>query len=157
MQQTVTAPAADWRIRITLDDVRHALDRLGHLPGHAWGRSQFYTRCPAHKGRRTNLSCSEGRNGQALITCHKGCTYEDVLRALDLWVDLAPRPHLHLVQPHRDDVGNPLRDVDVIADPPRPYSLYGGWERRARFLGIPSEPEERFACVLPEQRLSEIS
>lgn len=42
-------------------------------------------RCPAHNGEsKTSLHVSEGEDGRALLFCHAGCSYRDVLAALGL-------------------------------------------------------------------------
>jgi len=41
-------------------------------------------RCPAHEDRDPSLSISEGREGQPLVHCFAGCTYEAVVAALGL-------------------------------------------------------------------------
>lgn len=43
-------------------------------------------RCPAHADRVNSLSISEGEDGRALIHCHAGCTFEDVVTALGITV-----------------------------------------------------------------------
>ena len=49
-------------------------------------------RCPAHGGGDSNLAVDPGQGGKAVITCHsRGCTYHDVLKALGLWNDTAPK------------------------------------------------------------------
>ncbi len=40
--------------------------------------------CPAHDDRQPSLSIGTGRNHQVLLNCFAGCTFEQVLAALDL-------------------------------------------------------------------------
>ncbi len=44
----------------------------------------FASRCPAHLGSRPNLTFSEGREGELLAFCHRGCDFADVLAAVGL-------------------------------------------------------------------------
>lgn len=44
----------------------------------------FTAQCPAHEDRHPSLSISEGADGRALLFCHAGCGFEDVLAALGL-------------------------------------------------------------------------
>lgn len=41
-------------------------------------------KCPAHDDRNPSLTLDEGRDGLALVRCHAGCTYPDVVSALGL-------------------------------------------------------------------------
>ena len=43
-------------------------------------------RCPAHDDRVNSLSIAEGADGRALLHCHAGCTFEDVVVALGISV-----------------------------------------------------------------------
>jgi putative DNA primase/helicase len=43
-------------------------------------------RCPAHVDRVNSLSIAEGSDGRALIHCHAGCAFEDVVAALGITV-----------------------------------------------------------------------
>jgi putative DNA primase/helicase len=43
-------------------------------------------RCPAHADRVNSLSIAEGRDGRALIHCHAGCTFDEVVAALGISV-----------------------------------------------------------------------
>lgn len=52
-------------------------------------------RCPAHQGEREDaLAVTVGADGRALVTCHRGCTAEQVVAALGLRMrDLFPGGH----------------------------------------------------------------
>ena len=43
-------------------------------------------RCPAHVDNANSLSVSEGTDGRALIHCHAGCQFGDVVDAMGLRV-----------------------------------------------------------------------
>jgi uncharacterized protein DUF3631 len=41
-------------------------------------------KCPAHDDRQASLSIGEGRDGRVLLRCHAGCSFEEIMAALDL-------------------------------------------------------------------------
>jgi putative DNA primase/helicase len=41
-------------------------------------------RCPAHDDRNPSLSISEGSEGKALVHCHAGCGFDDIVEAIGL-------------------------------------------------------------------------
>jgi hypothetical protein len=43
-------------------------------------------RCPAHSDRVNSLTVAEGSDGRALIHCHAGCEFEEVVAALGITV-----------------------------------------------------------------------
>lgn len=45
---------------------------------------QWSARCPAHHDSRNSLSVGEGSDGQVLVYCHAGCSFDDILDKLDL-------------------------------------------------------------------------
>jgi len=48
------------------------------------------TRCPAHSGSDNNLAVGE-TDGDVWVKCFsRGCTTEEIYRALDIWIDLKP-------------------------------------------------------------------
>lgn len=57
---------------------RDLLTRLGADPS----RSRGAMRCPAHEDRSPSLSWRLASNGTALIRCHAGCTFADILQAI---------------------------------------------------------------------------
>ena len=81
---------------ITLSGVRDALEDGGWQP-RPQSDGSYRAKCPAHDGGDHNLSVTE-KIGKVLLTCHsKGCTYQDVLSALNLhngiaWTKTAPAP-----------------------------------------------------------------
>jgi hypothetical protein len=46
--------------------------------------SGYVALCPSHADKHPSLSISEGEDGRALIRCHAGCSFRDVLGALEL-------------------------------------------------------------------------
>lgn len=109
--------------------VAHAVDPRGPVPAilerldkvkHHTGENGVYwtARCPAHHDRNPSLSISEGSDGRALIKCHAGCHYEDILTAINLTEDdLFPERPVNgaLLQTaaytYTDELGNHLYDV----------------------------------------------
>src|SRR5262245_32665382 len=58
------------------------------------GAGSWESRCPAHGGRRHNLSIKRGGFGRVLIHCHHepGCKPADIMAALDMkFADLFAR------------------------------------------------------------------
>jgi len=46
---------------------------------------EWRARCPSHNGNSdTSLSIKEGKNGQAVLYCHGGCSWEEIAGALNL-------------------------------------------------------------------------
>jgi hypothetical protein len=46
--------------------------------------TQFSTRCPAHDDQSPSLSVGEGKDGRALVKCHRGCDTRRVLAEIGL-------------------------------------------------------------------------
>ena len=66
--------------RLTSGDLRnlaYGMDPKAQKTGRG-----FICRCPAHDDRNPSLSIALGRQGQLLLYCHAGCTFEDVMTAL---------------------------------------------------------------------------
>jgi putative DNA primase/helicase len=53
--------------------------------------------CPAHEDRQRSLSVKEGKDGRALILCHAGCTFAEVIAAAGLDQSDAFAPDLTIV------------------------------------------------------------
>jgi hypothetical protein len=62
----------------------HFDDLLDRLTGVRRKSDQAEARCPAHDDAKSSLSIGRGEGGRVLITCHAGCRWEDVLRAVDM-------------------------------------------------------------------------
>lgn len=82
---------------------------LEGLDGVKRSGSGWLARCPAHDDQNPSLSVSEGDEGQAVMTCFAGCTFEEILAAVDLRTDEAFREPT--VYPYTDEGGGPLFDV----------------------------------------------
>jgi hypothetical protein len=63
--------------------VKLVLSRLGNVSKISAG---WTARCPAHADRVNSLSIAQGRDGRALIYCHSGCEFVEIVAALDLRV-----------------------------------------------------------------------
>src|SRR5689334_6956484 len=50
--------------------------------------SGYTARCPVsrHGDRQPSLSIGEGEDGRVLLKCHAGCTFEEIVTALNLTV-----------------------------------------------------------------------
>src|SRR5689334_14986200 len=61
---------------------------LGEVLAHirAGGRPRS-VHCPAHDDQHESLSVGIGRAGRALLRCHAGCSYEDIVTAAGLEPD----------------------------------------------------------------------
>jgi hypothetical protein len=70
------------------DRLRLLLERLG---GAERSGSGWQARCPAHEDNRPSLTVGVGDGGKVLLKCHRGCTAEEVVKALGLGMsDLFP-------------------------------------------------------------------
>jgi putative DNA primase/helicase len=43
-------------------------------------------RCPAHDDNQNSLSVAEGDDGRALVYCHAGCSFQEIIDALGIRV-----------------------------------------------------------------------
>src|SRR4051812_6549880 len=57
---------------------------LGKLRGVQVSGGQHQACCPAHDDRTPSLTIACGRKGQVILTCHRGCTFQAILGALQL-------------------------------------------------------------------------
>lgn len=57
---------------------------LFRLPAYVARDGYWTARCPAHDDKHASLSIREGQDGTALLKCHAGCEYEDIMLALGL-------------------------------------------------------------------------
>jgi hypothetical protein len=65
------------------EPVQRVLSRLKNVATVTGG---WTARCPAHADRVNSLSIAEGEDGRALIHCHAGCEFEEVVAALCITV-----------------------------------------------------------------------
>jgi len=61
--------------------VDRVLERLENVRPDRGGHN---ARCPAHDDARNSLHVSEGQNGRALLHCHAGCSFADIIAAIGL-------------------------------------------------------------------------
>lgn len=61
---------------MTVQEILERLDGV-HKTGDQW-----IARCPAHADRKPSLSVGIGRDDRVLLTCHAGCSFEQVIAAL---------------------------------------------------------------------------
>lgn len=110
-------------------DSGRPVDRvLGRLDGVKHVGSGWLARCPAHDDQNPSLSLNEGDDGQAVMTCFAGCTFEEILAALDLKTEEAfPAP---TVYSYSDEGGALL--FDLLRFPKKTFTArrpdgMGGW------------------------------
>lgn len=63
------------------ESVFRVLDRLENVSELSAGWTAL---CPAHDDTMNSLSIGQGSDGRALIHCHAGCTFQEVLAAMGL-------------------------------------------------------------------------
>jgi hypothetical protein len=68
--------------RTPIDRVLERLEHLDCRPRRAGRRMQ--SRCPAHEDRSPSLSITEGHDGRALLHCFTGCSFANIIEALQL-------------------------------------------------------------------------
>lgn len=66
------------RPHVTLDDLLGRLNGVKRL-----GHNRAQAQCPAHDDRDPSMTVREGTIG-LLMHCFAGCSFEDILKALDL-------------------------------------------------------------------------
>jgi hypothetical protein len=62
--------------------MRAALEARGHKIKRSAGR--FVTTCPAHEDKEPSLSFGEGDRSEIVVKCHAGCSFEQIVEALNL-------------------------------------------------------------------------
>lgn len=73
-----------------LYDGQTPIERVLHLLDKVKKHAGYYTAsCPAHEDTHPSLSVSEGDGHVLLLKCHAGCTFLDIMRALDLPLEAA--------------------------------------------------------------------
>jgi DNA primase len=56
----------------------------GRLEGVSWkGEDRLTALCPAHDDHRNSLSVSVGDKGRPIFHCHSGCSFEEIIEALE--------------------------------------------------------------------------
>lgn len=63
------------------EPVVQVLDRLRHVRQSGSGWTAL---CPSHSDSKPSLTIAEGKAGRVLLNCHKGCTTDDIVTALEL-------------------------------------------------------------------------
>ena len=61
-----------------IDDIIERLEKV-RQSGQGW-----VARCPAHDDRNPSLSLKVTETGRLLMYCHAGCSFDDILQAMDL-------------------------------------------------------------------------
>lgn len=63
---------------LTINDILPRLEKCKPT-----GPSKWQACCPAHEDTNPSLSISEGEDGKPLLYCHAGCSYEEIMGALN--------------------------------------------------------------------------
>lgn len=78
---------------------------LSKLTGKKKSGRQWIARCPAHEDSSPSLSIGEGEDGQVLVTCHAGCSLEDIVSSVGLTVnDLFPETSPEVRERKKDEL-----------------------------------------------------
>ena len=111
--------------------------------GGRWHGSYGTARCPAHDDRRPSLSLKDGDSGRLLLFCHAGCSYQDIVAAIEahagalvLQTDAWERPEARL------SCGRPISAL--VADGVNP-----GDARRALYSRAIHLRPDTFAIAIP--------
>jgi putative DNA primase/helicase len=114
---------------VSLSEILAALERItGRAPQ---PRGQGYKAlCPCHDDHTPSLSISLSRNSRPLLKCHAGCSYQDVLQALELWLEPKAKPHIVATYSYRDRQG--LELYEKVRYTPKDFRIRhrgpdGGW------------------------------
>jgi putative DNA primase/helicase len=105
----------------TIIDAWDRLDRKGLIKDVRKGPSDgFMACCPVHDDNEPSLHVSLGKGGKVLFYCHsnKGCKYEDIVKALDLWEDS------YESTPHRNGVNGSSSAVTFSEPLPKSSTYY---------------------------------
>jgi len=88
--------------------------------------ASWTARCPAHQDRNPSLSIKVADDGRVLVKCHAGCTFEEIVRAVELepsdllpddhHAEWTPRGPAVAVYTYVDEEGQPLFEVCRTAD-----------------------------------------
>ena len=73
-RRPITEKQPDLPLKIVLAKLRNV-----QQSGDGWS-----ARCPAHADSNNSLSIGEGLDGQVLMCCHAGCTFEEIAHMLDM-------------------------------------------------------------------------
>lgn len=66
---------------MTFENLVSRLDRARICGTSDWGTPQYKARCPAHDDRNPSLSVTTTSDGELIVHCHAGCTFESILDA----------------------------------------------------------------------------
>ena len=73
---------------------------------------QYQARCPCHDDKHASLSLSETPEGKLLAYCHAGCSFESIIKALDLQPDrINDTPIITATYDYTDSEGKLLYQV----------------------------------------------
>ena len=65
---------------------------VGELAARETSPGQYEARCPAHDDRRESFAASTGAEGKVVLSCHAGCTFNEIVAALSARLPLGLAP-----------------------------------------------------------------
>ena len=71
----------------------------------------YTSRCPAHDDNKNSLSLAEGENNKTLFNCFAGCSYQDIIAALEISTNgngYKPQKQIEAIYDYTDEEGNLL-------------------------------------------------
>lgn len=100
--------------------VDNVLNKLSKVKTYGEGWSAL---CPAHEDSNPSLNVGQGQGGRVLLTCHRGCQFDDIVKALDMTIgemmpEVAPTGKLELTAtyPYHDESGTLLYEIQRFVD-----------------------------------------
>jgi len=132
VRKPVAPRRRDFRFADTAEDelktpLQRVLSRLENVQPCGDGYS---ARCPAHADSRSSLAVNEDEFGKVLLYCHAGCSFDEVVQALDLQAsDLFPATN---------KTEDPERELVTNAVPRQATSEKASTDKRPAF--VPCEP-----------------
>ena len=86
----------------------------------------YVAKCPAHEDRQASLSMTEGSNGQILVKCFAGCTFEAIIGSLGLTARDLFSDNREQASPYRrvEPPRNPVRSKpEPSGEPKQAYTI----------------------------------
>jgi hypothetical protein len=91
--------------KLSLARIRTLAELLSQLAHVSESGDGWSARCPDHADSRPSLSISVGKDGKILVRCHRGCDFEDIVRAAGMLVsemfESAPSTRSAVLPPRR--------------------------------------------------------
>lgn len=84
---------------------------LQKLPDAKRVGKEYQAHCPAHNDKHASLSLSETPEGKLLCFCHAGCSFESIIKVLDLQTDKSETPVITNIYDYTDAEGTLIYQV----------------------------------------------